>query len=117
MISEILILSAAAAGYWNLDKIKIYSKWKKITDSKSEFTNKLGKTLKILKINRKEYGYIITTELPYGYTMEALKNDLDIFKEGLNIKSIQLESKNNIAYMHCVASYNFKEYNPIKFTS
>lgn len=112
MITEALILGTAGAITYNWDKIKIYKKWSEIVSAKSNFTNKLGKTLKILKIDRKEYGYTLTVELPYSYTKDMLERDLDTFKEGLHFRSIGIKNKNNIVYMDCVEEYNFKDYIP-----
>lgn len=114
MITEFAIATAGVALWRNMDKINIHKKWNEITYSKSEFTNRLEKTLKIWKIRRTSYGYDLIIELPYGYTFENLQKDLDIFKEGLQFKSIQLEQNNNIVIMHCVKNYSFKNYEPIK---
>lgn len=114
MITEFAIAAAGVALWRNMDKINIRKKWNEITFSKSEFTNRLDKTLKIWKIRRTSYGYDIVIELPYGYTFENLEKDLDIFKEGLQFQSIQLEQNNNIVIMHCVKNYSFKDYEPIK---
>lgn len=116
MITEFAIAGAGVALYRNLDKIKLRRKWKEITYSKSEFTNRLEKTLKIWRIDRTPYGYDIITELPYGYTFENLNRDLDIFKEGLHFQSIQLSQINNIVIMNCVAHYKFKDYSPMQLT-
>lgn len=112
MITEALILVAAGTITYNWDKIKIYKRWKEITTSRNNFTNKLGKTLKILKIDRTEYGYLLTVELPYSYTKEMLEKDIDIFKEGLHFSSIEIKNKNNVIYMHCVEKINLKSYEP-----
>lgn len=112
MITEALILTAAGTITYNWDKIKIYKKWREITAARNNFTNKLGKTLKILKIDREEYGYLLTIELPYTYTKEMLDKDLDIFKEGLHFSSIEIKNKNNLVYMHCIQEYKFKSYDP-----
>jgi hypothetical protein len=114
MIVETLILGCIAYTYNNWDKINIRRKWKQITYSKNEFTNKLDKTLKIWSIQRTGYGHIIQIELPYGYTFEQLQKDLDVFKEGLGYKAIQLKTENNIVDMYCIKEFNFKEYEPIK---
>ncbi|HBJ1646015.1 cell division protein FtsK [Clostridium botulinum] len=116
MLTEGLIIGSVAATYWNWNKIKIYKKWKEIMYSKTQFTNRLDKTLKILKIYHKDYGYIITIELPYSYTLKDLEKDLDILSEGLHFKSIQLRSENNVVTMYCINNYNFKEYEPIKLS-
>jgi hypothetical protein len=114
MITEALVLGSLYYVNKNVDKIHIKRKWKQITFSKNEFTNKLGKTLKIHDIERTDYGHIITIELPYGYTLEQLEKDLDVFKEGLGYRSIQLKSKNNLVDMFCVRNFKFKDYGPIK---
>lgn len=114
MITEFAIAGAGVALYRNLDKIKLRKKWKQITYSKSEFTNRLEKTLKIWRIDRTPYGYDIITELPYGYTFENLNRDIDIFKEGLQFQSIQLSQVNNVVIMNCVANYKFKNYSPMQ---
>ena len=107
MIVEALILGCIAYTYNNWDKINIRRKWKQITYSKNEFTNKLDKTLKIWSIQRTGYGHIIQIELPYGYTFEQLQKDLDVFKEGLGYKAIQLKTENNIVDMYCIKEFNF----------
>ncbi|WP_346869439.1 hypothetical protein [Clostridium sp. UBA5119] len=109
MITEFTIAGAGVALYRNLDKIKLRKKWKQITYSKSEFTNRLERTLKIWRIDRTPYGYDIITEFPYGYTFENLNRDIDIFKEGLQFQSIQLSQVNNVVIMNCVANYKFKD--------
>jgi hypothetical protein len=114
MITEALILGCIGYTYKNIDKIQIKRKWKQITYSKSEFTNRLGKTLKIWSIERTDYGHLIKVELPYGYTLEQLEKDLSTFKEGLGYKSIQLENENNIVNMYCVKEFKFKDFKPIK---
>lgn len=114
MITEFAIAGAGVALYRNLDKIKLKRKWKEITYSKSEFTNRLEKTLKIWRIDRTPYGYDIITELPYGYTFENLNRDLDIFKEGLQFQSIQLSQVSNMVIMNCVVNYRFKSYVPMQ---
>jgi len=114
VITEFAIASASVALYRNMDKIKLRKKWKQITYSKSEFTNRLEKTLKIWRIDRTPYGYDIITELPYGYTFENLNRDIDIFKEGLQFQSIQLSQVNNVVIMNCVAHYKFKDYSPMQ---
>ena len=114
MITEGIIITSALYFILNWDRLKIKRRWKEITFSNNKFTNKLGKTLKILDIDNTEYGYKLTIELPYSYTVEDLEKDIDIFREGLHLKSIQIESKNNVVYMHCVALYSFKDYKGIK---
>ena len=114
MITEGIIITSALYFIFNWDRLKIKRKWKEITFSNNKFTNKLGKTLKILDIEYTEYGYKLTIELPYSYTVEDLEKDIDIFREGLHLKSIQIESKNNVVYMHCVSFYSFKDYSGIK---
>lgn len=114
MLIESLLLGSSYYTYKNWDKIKIKKKWKEITFSQSNFTNKLGKTLKIHSIKPTEYGYIIKIELPYSYTKEDLEKDINIFKEGLRFQSIQLKSDGNIIDMYCVNSYKFKNYPSMK---
>lgn len=114
MITEFVVAGIGVALYRNMDKIKLKRKWKQITYSKSEFTNRLEKTLKIWRIDRTPYGYDIITELPYGYTFENLNRDIDIFKEGLQFQSIQLSQTNNMVIMNCVANYEFKNYVPMQ---
>ena len=114
MITEGIIIASAIYFIFNWDKLKIKRRWKDITFSNNKFTNKLGKTLKILDIEYTEYGYKLTIELPYSYTVENLEKDIDIFREGLHLKSIQIESKNNVVYMRCVDFYEFKDYEGIK---
>ena len=114
MLTEIVAATSIYSIYKNLDKIKIYRKWRQITFSKNNFTNKLGKTLKILNIERMGYGHIIKVELPYGYTIENLQADIDIFKEGLGYKSIQIKSYNNIIDLHCIKKIEFKTYKGVQ---
>ena len=114
MITEALILGGLSYIHKNRDKILIKRKWKQITFSKDEFTNKLNKTLLIHAIKRTEYGHIIRIELPYSYTLDQLEKDLSIFKEGLHYKSIQLKNENNIVDMYCVKEFKFKDFKPIK---
>ncbi|ABQ23640.1 FtsK/SpoIIIE domain-containing protein [Clostridium kluyveri] len=114
MITEALILGCIGYTYKNTDKLKIRRKWKQITFSKSQFTNKLDKTLKIHSIKRTEYGHEIIVELPYSYTFKQLEGDIDIFKEGLGYKSIQLKSEGNIVHMYCVKEFKFKDYASLK---
>lgn len=114
MITESIIIGGTVYLYLNWWKFKIKNKWNKIINSKSNFTNKLGKSLKIWSISKEEYGYKLVIELPYSYTVESLEKDLDIFKEGLQLESIQIESKGNIISLSCIESFKFKEYIPIK---
>jgi S-DNA-T family DNA segregation ATPase FtsK/SpoIIIE len=114
MITEIALVSAAYSTMKNWDKITIYWKWRQITYSKSGFTNRLEKTLKILNIERTDYGHIIKIELPYSYTFEDMEKDKDVFKEALHYKSIQLKNEANIVYMYCVKQFEFKNYIPLK---
>lgn len=114
MITEALLTAGITYTYFNLDKIQIRKKWRDITFSKNEFTNKLGKTLRIWSIQHTEYGHIIKLELPYSYTLGNLEKDLGIFKEGLGYRSIQLKAENNIVEMYCVKEFKFKDYAPIK---
>lgn len=114
MIIEGLLIGSSYFLYKNYDKLLIKMKWKDITYSKSDFTNRLDKTLKIWSIERTEYGHKIKLELPYSYTVEHLEKDLNVFKEGLQYKSIQLKSENNIVTMYCVKDFKFKDYIPLK---
>ncbi|MEY8001634.1 FtsK/SpoIIIE domain-containing protein [Clostridium sp. Mt-5] len=114
MITEVLVLGSLYCINKNKDKIRIRRKWKQITFSRREFTNRLEKTLKIHHIERTDYGHIITIELPYGYTVEQLEKDLGVFKEGLGYKSIQLKNIDNLVDMYCVKKFKFKEYIPFK---
>lgn len=114
MILESLLIGSSYYLYKNYDKLKIKMKWKDITYSKSQFTNRLDKTLKIWSIDKTEYGHIIKVELPYSYTVDDLEKDLNIFKEGLHYKAIQLKNKNNIVEMYCVKEFKFKDYMPMK---
>lgn len=116
MLTEFILIGAGYATYKNLDKLQIRRKWKQICFSKSEFTNKLGKSLKILQISKTDYGHIIKIELPYSFSFEQLESSLNIFKEGLGYNSIQLEHIGNIVTMYCINNFNFKEYDPIKLT-
>ena len=64
MITESIIIGGTVYFYLNWWKFKIKNKWNKIINSKSNFTNKLGKSLKIWKIQKEEYGYRLVIELP-----------------------------------------------------
>ncbi len=68
MITEFAIAGLGVAIYRNIDKIKIRNKWKQITYSKSEFTNRLEKTLKIWRIDRTPYLYPWNKKY-YGYKL------------------------------------------------
>lgn len=114
MIIESILIGGCYFTVKNIDKLLIRMKWKDITYSKSQFTNRLEKTLKIWSIERTEYGHIIKVELPYSYTVEDLEKDLNIFKEGLHYSAIQLKSNNNIVEMYCVKNFKFKDYIPLK---
>jgi len=114
MITEALLAAGSYLLFKNKDKIKIHRKWKQITYSKGAFTNNLGRTLKIHSIEHVEYGHIIRVELPYSYTFSDLETDIDIFKEGLQYKSIQLKNEGNIVDMYCVKDFKFKDYIPLK---
>lgn len=114
MITEAIVISGITYVYKNWDKFKIKKKWQEITFSKSTFTNNLDKTLKIWSIKRTDYGHIIRIELPYGYTVAQFEKDLDIFKEGLKYKSIQIKTECNIIVMYCVKGFKFKDFNSIK---
>lgn len=114
MITECIIFGGIAYAYLNADRIHIRHQWRKIIYSRNEFANRLGKTLKILHIDRTEYGHIIRVELPFGYTINQLEQNLSVFKEGLGYKSIHIKSNNNMVDMHCIQKFNLKEYMSIK---
>ena len=114
MITESIIIGSSIYLYLNWWKFKIKNKWNKIINSKSNFTNKLGKSLKIWKIQKEEYGYKLVIELPYSYTVNDLKKDLDIFREGLRLSSIQIQGEGNIVELNCIEEFGFKEFTPIK---
>ena len=114
MITESIIIGSSIYLYLNWWKIKIKNKWNKIINSKSNFTNKLGKSLKIWKIQKEEYGYKLVIELPYSYTFNDLEKDLDIFREGLRLSSIQIQGEGNIIELNCIEEFSFKDYVPIK---
>jgi len=114
MVTEIIIVVGIHFLLKNRDKMKIHNKWKQIAFSKSTFTNDLGKTLKIHSIERTDYGDIIRIELPYSYTFSDLETDIDIFREGLGYKSIQLKNEGNVVDMYCVNNFEFKDYIPLK---
>ena len=95
MITESIIIGSTIYLYTNWWKFKIKNKWNKIINSKSSFTNKLGKSLKIWKIQKEEFGYKLIIELPYSYTLRNLENDLNIFREGLRLSSIQIQGEGN----------------------
>lgn len=114
MIVESALIGATYATYKNMDKILLWLRWRQITYSKNQFTNRLEKTLKILKIERTAYGHIIKIDLPYSYTLSQLEKDLDIFKEGLGYKTILLKNENNIVNMYCVNDYPFNDYKPLQ---
>ena len=114
MITESIIIGSSIYLYLNWWKFKIKNKWNKIINSKSSFTNKLGKSLKIWKIQKEEYGYKLVIELPYSYTFNDLEKDLDIFREGLRLSSIQIQGEGNIIELNCIEEFSFKDYVPIK---
>ena len=114
MITESIIIGSSIYLYLNWWKIKIKNKWNKIINSKSNFTNKLGKSLKIWSISKEEYGYKLVIELPYSYTVNDLEKDLDIFREGLRLSSIQIQGEGNIVELNCIEEFGFKEFTPIK---
>lgn len=114
MITESIIIGGTVYFYLNWWKLRIKRKWKQIVKSKSQFTNKLGKSLKIWSILKEEYGYKLVIELPYSYTLNDLENDLDIFKEGLRLSSIQIQGEGNIIELNCIEEFSFKDYVPIK---
>ena len=114
MITESIIIGSSIYLYLNWWKFKIKNKWNKIINSKSNFTNKLGKSLKIWKIQKEEYGYKLIIELPYSYTFNDLEKDLDIFREGLRLSSIQIQGEGNIIELNCIEEFSFKDYIPIK---
>jgi DNA segregation ATPase FtsK/SpoIIIE-like protein len=114
MVSEFIIAGLGLLAIENFYKIRIRLKWRQITHSSTSFTNNLDKTLLIHSIKATEYGNIIRIELPYSYTFTQFEKDLDVFKEGMQYKSIQLEQDNNIVDMYCVKDYKFKDYVPIQ---
>lgn len=116
MITEGIIISSSIYLYKNWWKFNIKRKWNQIINSKSQFTNKLGKSLKIWEIRKAEYGYKLIIELPYSYTIKDLEKDIDIFKEGLSLESIQLKAEGNIVNLNCIKKVDFKEYSPIKLS-
>lgn len=114
MITESIIICGTVYVCLNWWKFKIKNKWNKIINSKSNFTNKLGKSLKIWKIQKEEYGYKLIIELPYSYTFKDLEEDLDIFREGLRLSSIQIQGEGNIIELNCIKEFVFKDYFPVK---
>ena len=114
MLTEGLIVGTVAYLYLEWDKIVLRRRWRGITSCNNKFTNNLGKTLKILKINREPYGFRLEIELPYGYTLDNLENDIEIFREGLHFDSIQIENNYNVTTLYCIKKYNFKDYKPMK---
>ena len=114
MIIESLIVGTSLYIYNNWDKIKIKRKWSKIINSTSKFTNKTGTPIRLYKIQKVDYGYKFQVKLPYSYTKKNLSQDLDIFTEALEFKSIQITSDTKYVYMHCINTYEFKQYIPIE---
>ena len=114
MITESIIIGSLIYLYLNWWKFKIKNKWNKIINSKSNFTNKLGKSIKIWSISKEDYGYKLVIELPYSYTFNDLEKDLDIFREGLRLSSIQIQGEGNIIELNCIEEFSFKDYVPIK---
>lgn len=114
MINLIISLIATTLFFRYGDKLGIRINWNRICKSDNKFTNNFEKTLKIIKVKRTDYGYIIKIELPYSYTIKDLETDLDKFKEGLKMSSIQITSKGNVVELYCIKKYTFKEYEPIK---
>jgi len=114
MITEAILLGGGWYTINNLDKLSIRIKWRQIMHSRTQFTNKLDKDIKLWKIYRTIYGNILEIELPYGYTVEHLRQDIDIFSEGLGYDNILLESEGNIVYLYCVKDYIYTDYEPQK---
>lgn len=112
MYVELMALSAGAYYWLKSDEIKIKRKWKQIMYSGSWFTNRLGKTIKILEIDKAEYGYDIKVEFPYSYTADDFEKDLPIFKEALHYENIETEYRDNICIMRCVTKKQFSGFRP-----
>jgi len=109
-------LGLFGAGMYYLSTIKereIKRKWNQIMESDDYFKNKLGKTIKMFKLEFTEYGYDIIAELPYSFTQEDLKKAIDVFIEGLSLADIELLPKNNMCIMKCVEKLEFEDYKPI----
>ncbi|MGL5151006.1 MAG: FtsK/SpoIIIE domain-containing protein, partial [Clostridium sp.] len=113
MITELILVGSGYYVATNIDIMMLKKKWKGICNSQGKFTNQNSKTLKIINIKRTEYGYIIKVELPYSYTKTDLERDMDIFKEGLKMQSMQITSKGNVVDLYCVKEYQFHDYQPI----
>ena len=111
MITEGLILGVSYMAWYNKEEILIRRKWKRITESVG-IKNKLGKSIKLWKYDKTDYGYDLLVELPYGYTMDGFANSIDIFKEALGLESIEMNAKNNMCILECVESKIIDRYSP-----
>lgn len=109
---EIMGLCAGTYYWLKKDEIKIKRKWKQIMTSGGWFTNKLGKTLKILDIDKTEYGFDIKVELPYSYTVEDLEKDLPIIREAFGYEAIDIKAYKNICTLHCIVKKEFLDFQP-----
>lgn len=113
MYTEILILSGVSYLYLTHDDRKIKKRWNKIIASKSEFTNNLGKSLKILDIDHLENGIELKVELPYGYTFKKLMEHSEVFREGMGYDELSLEPDGNIVTFRFANKQKFKDYTVI----
>lgn len=114
MITEILLLCSCTYLYKNWWKIKLKIKFKDIVKSNSRFTNKSNTSITCYMISKEEYGYKLFINLPYSYTLKDLYKDIDIFKEGLMLDSLQIENDKHIS-LNCICNYEFKDYKPIRY--
>ena len=114
MIAEILLLCGCTYLYKNWWKIKLKIKFKDIVKSNSKFTNKSNTSITCYMISKEEYGYKLFINLPYSYTLKDLYKDIDIFKEGLKLNSLQIENDKHIS-LNCICNYEFKDYKPIRY--
>ncbi|MHC1722723.1 MAG: FtsK/SpoIIIE domain-containing protein [Aminipila sp.] len=111
MVTEALLIGSSCLVYNYWEEIQIRKKWKQIVRGINLY-NHLGKTVKVWKYKLTEYGYDLTVELPYGYTMEKFQGNIDIFAEGLGMEHIELRPKGNMCIMRCVEKREFNSFTP-----
>lgn len=108
MLTEIIILSGISLAYLTHDERVIKKQWKQIMASQSKFTNGLGKTLRILEIEPQTNGINLKVELPYGYTFEAMRKDLETFREGLGYDEISASADGNVILLALAKHKSFE---------
>ncbi|MHC1722421.1 MAG: FtsK/SpoIIIE domain-containing protein [Aminipila sp.] len=114
MVTEALIISGVYVIHKKWEEFEIRWAWKDIVTSHSVFTNAHGKTLKILKYEKTDYGYDLTIQLPYGYTLDAFHKHLAVYVEGLELADAEVKPLGNAVILKCIKKRVLANFEPKK---